>query len=249
MREFFLGIIQGATEFLPVSSSGHLAIFSKILNVQESNLPYFVLLHLATLLSVLIFFAGDIFEILVGMFALKKETWSIVFKIIIATIPAGLVGFLFDEKIEKIFGDNRFISIFFLVTALVLFLSDRFKGEKDIKDITYLDALIIGLFQMVAILPGISRSGMTIFGALLVGLRRDIAFRFSFLMSIPVIAGSGILKISAVTFTPMTIPTLLGTFGIGLLTLMILKIFTVTSNLKFFSIYLVLVSIFGFFVK
>ncbi len=249
MREFFLGIIQGATEFLPVSSSGHLAIFSKILNIQESNLPYFVLLHLATLLSVLIFFAGDIFEILAGMFTLKKETWSFVFKIIIATIPAGLVGFLFDEKIEKIFGENRFISIFFLVTALVLFLSDRFKGEKDIKDITYLDALIIGLFQMVAILPGISRSGLTIFGALLVGLRRDVAFKFSFLMSIPVIAGSGILKISAVTFTPMTTPTLLGTFGVGLLALMILKIFTVTSNLKLFSIYLVFASILSFFVK
>ncbi len=249
MKEFLLGVIQGATEFLPVSSSGHLAIFSKILNIQESSLPYFVLLHLATLLSVLVFFASDIIEILVGMFTLRKETWNFVFKIIIATIPAGLVGYFFDEKIEKIFGESRFIGLFFLLTALILFLSDKFKGTKDIKDITYVDALIIGVFQMFAILPGISRSGMTIFGALLVGLKREVAFKFSFLMSIPVIVGSGILKASAVTFTPTTLPTLLGTFGVGLLSLMVLKIFTVTSNLKSFSIYLIFMSALSFFIK
>lgn len=188
-----LGIIQGLTEFLPVSSSGHLALFSEILGANrlpEENLVFTILVHAATALATLIVFRKDIAAIISGVFQ-KDDTQARHFigKIIVSMVPAVVVGLFFEEQITALFGSNvALVGAMLCLTALLLFFSDRTTEKQH--TITYKIALIIGLAQAVAILPGISRSGATIATALLIGAARHEAARFSFLMVIPLILGS-----------------------------------------------------------
>jgi undecaprenyl-diphosphatase len=248
MKEFLLGVIQGLTEFLPVSSSGHLSLFSKIMSI-PSDLAFFAFLHLATFLVVLLFLWSDVWSILLGLFKLDKSAWSLVFKIIVSSIPAGLVGLLFESKIEQFFSSQKVIGVFFLFTAILLWLSDTFHGKKTIDTITYIDALVIGLFQMVAILPGISRSGLTLIGALLIGMSRVDAFKYSFLLSLPVTLAAGMLELKYVVFTLQVFSGFTGAFIAGLVALIIVKNMTISAHMKFFSLYLLIPAIISFFVK
>ncbi len=248
MKEFLLGVVQGLTEFLPVSSSGHLSLFSKLFGLSP-NLSLFAFLHLATFLVVLIFLWKDVSSIIIGLVKLDNSTWILALKIIVASIPAGIVGVFFEKKIEEIFSSQVLIGVFFLVTAVALWLSDFFSGKKSLNDISYTDALIIGIFQAFSILPGISRSGFTLIGALLVGMNRTDAFRFSFLMSLPVTLAAGIFELEDVVFSTGVFAGFGGAFVAGLIALIVVRQLTISAHLKFFSLYLIIPSLLSFILK
>lgn len=233
IQSIFLSIIQGVTEFLPISSSGHLNLTQYLFRLTPS-LTFDIFLNTATLLSVLFFFR-------------KKLNYFIknIKFIIVASIPAAIVGVVFKDQIEILFSNLKFLPYFFLVTSLLVF-STKYLGSQNQK-IDYKKALIIGLFQSVAILPGVSRSGATIFAGLLVGLAPLDAFNFSFCLFIPASVGalilgfkdmsnSGILNIQYLFFFGLT-------FIVGLLILKILQKIVINQKFWIFSIYTLVLSI------
>jgi len=190
-----LGVVQGLTEFLPVSSSGHLVLLQKIFNIKEPSLFFDTMLHAGTLTAVFVVLWKDIWEIL------KKPFQKLTLFLIIATVPAVIAALLFKDSIESIFISAKFLGWCFLFTTVLLvtaeILSRRKTNSVNLKtadSMNWIDAVIIGLMQAVAIPPGISRSGATISGALFRGLDRDFAARFSFLLSIPAILGAVVLQ-------------------------------------------------------
>ncbi|AZQ43297.1 undecaprenyl-diphosphate phosphatase [Nonlabens ponticola] len=187
-----LGVIQGLTEFLPVSSSGHLELGKAILgdnSVPEESLMFTVVLHFATALSTIVVFRKDIIELLAGLFSFKwNEQTQFCLKIVLSMFPAVFVGLLFEEELEQLFGGNVILVGFMLiVTGLLLFLAGRAKNTG--KAVSWKDAILIGIAQAIAMLPGISRSGATISTSVLLGNDRTKAARFSFLMVVPLILG------------------------------------------------------------
>ena len=187
-----LGIIQGLTEFLPVSSSGHLELGKAILgdnSLPEESLLMTVVLHAATALSTIVIFRKDIAEIITGLFQFKNnEQFRFSVKVIISMIPAAAVGVLFDEQIEGLFGGQiMLVGFMLLITGGLLFLADKAKVSE--KGVSFKNSLLIGIAQAIAILPGISRSGATISTSVLLGIDRQKAARFSFLMVVPLILG------------------------------------------------------------
>ncbi|CAN5230559.1 undecaprenyl-diphosphate phosphatase [soil metagenome] len=187
-----LGIIQGLTEFLPVSSSGHLelgkALFGNT-SLPADSLLFTVVVHAATSLSTVVIFHKDILQILKGLFSFKwNEETQFAFKIILSMIPAAIVGVLFEEQIDELFtGKIVMVGFMLLLTGLLLFLADKAKFTG--KPVTFGNAFLIGIAQAIAILPGISRSGATISTSVLLGVDRARAARFSFLMVVPLILG------------------------------------------------------------
>lgn len=247
-----LGIIQGLTEFLPVSSSGHLELGKALLgdqSVPEESLLFTVVLHFATALSTLVVFRKDIWEILSGLFQLKwnKETrFSI--KIIMSMIPAVIVGLLFEEQLESLFAGNiALVGAMLMVTALLLWLADRAKNTG--KKVTIKNAFIIGIAQAIAMLPGISRSGATISTSVLLGNDKGKAARFSFLMVVPLIFGKIIKDVLSGELSTETAN--ISTLGIGFIAAFIAGIAACTwmiklvrnSKLKWFAVYCVVVGI------
>ncbi len=187
-----LGIIQGLTEFLPVSSSGHLELGKAILGADalpEESLLFTVILHFATALSTLIVFRKDVAEIFKGLFQFKwNEETQFSLKIVISMIPAALVGFFLEDFLEVFFdGAIIIVGIMLIITAILLYLADLAKTTD--KGVSYRGAFVIGMAQAVAILPGISRSGATISAAVLLGVDKTKSARFSFLMVVPLILG------------------------------------------------------------
>jgi undecaprenyl-diphosphatase len=192
LQAIILGIVQGLTEFLPVSSSGHLEIVKVIVNDQsvgEQSLLMTVVLHFATALSTVVVFRKDIAEIFKGLFQFKNnESFAFSVKIILSMIPAALVGVLFNDQIEAMFDRNLLlVGVALIFTALLLYLADRINDTT--KSVGYKEAIIIGIAQAIAITPGISRSGATISTSLLLNIDREKAARFSFLMVVPLIFG------------------------------------------------------------
>ncbi|TVP47919.1 MAG: undecaprenyl-diphosphate phosphatase [Mongoliibacter sp.] len=187
-----LGIIQGLTEFLPVSSSGHLELASAIIGdekIPEESLMFTVVLHFATALATLLVFRKDIVILLEGLFKFKwNEETQFVGKIVLSMIPAVIIGLFFEEQLEQFFGGQIvFVGFMLLVTALLLFLADKAKNTE--KPVSFPNAVLVGLAQAVAMLPGISRSGATISASVLLGIDKTKAARFSFLMVVPLIFG------------------------------------------------------------
>ncbi|MBK7870327.1 MAG: undecaprenyl-diphosphate phosphatase [Saprospiraceae bacterium] len=190
LNAIILGIVQGLTEFLPVSSSGHLELAKYILgedSVGEESLLMTVSLHVATALATIVVFRKDIAQIFRGLFQFKwNEETRFSLKIIISMIPAALVGLLFEEQIEQLFNKQILLVGFaLLITGLLLYFADRAKLTN--KPVGFWDSLIVGIAQAIAILPGISRSGATISSCVLLGIDRERAARFSFLMVVPLI--------------------------------------------------------------
>ena len=210
LQAIIIGIVQGLTEFLPVSSSAHLVFIQNLLGV-ESSLAFDTFLHLGTLIAVLWFFRYDIFkmikswlssiqDILQGRFRegfyadpYKRLAWYV----ILATIPVGLVGVLFEDSIDALFSGALYVPAFFLfVTGTILYLSQRMaSGEINFNTVTKKEALFMGLGQACAILPGLSRSGTTIAAGLTIGLDKEFAAKFSFILSIPAILGAFVLQV------------------------------------------------------
>ena len=192
LEAIILGIIQGLTEFLPVSSSGHLELV-KTIQGQElsggSSMMMTVVLHFATALSTVVVFRKDIIKIVKGLFQFKlNDDFLFSIKIILSMIPAAIVGVLYDDIIESFFGGQvLLVGLMLIVTGLLLFLADRAKNT--VRDISTKNAVIIGIAQAIAILPGISRSGATIGTSVILGVDREKAARFSFLMVVPLIFG------------------------------------------------------------
>ena len=191
-RSILLGIVQGLTEFLPVSSSGHLEIAKKLMNdtsVGQQSMLMTVVLHFATALSTIVVFRKEVLDIFKGLFQFKinDEFWFCT-KIVLSMIPAVIVGVMFESEIESLFSQNLLlVGLMLIVTAVLLLLADRAKSTD--KNVSMLDSIIIGISQAIAILPGISRSGATISTSVLLGIDREKAARFSFLMVVPLIFG------------------------------------------------------------
>lgn len=187
-----LGIIQGLTEFLPVSSSGHLELGKAILGddlAGEESMVFTIVLHFATAISTVVVFRKDIIEILKGLFEFKwNEETQFAAKIMLSTIPAIIVGLFFEEELEQLFGGNiSFVGFMLLITAVLLWLADKAKSTG--KTVSFKNSVVIGISQAIAMLPGISRSGSTIATSVLLGNDKSKAARFSFLMVIPLIFG------------------------------------------------------------
>jgi len=237
IQSFSTGLIQGTTEFLPVSSSGHLFLFRNLFQMNFGT-DYVVLLHFGTLIAVVFFFWKDIWNILKGMLSKNIDSWKIFVSLIIGTIPAAIVGLLLEDFLEAYLTSNWVIGISLIITGLLLFLTDRFqKDQMDFKEVGIKKAFIIGLFQAVAIVPGLSRSGLTLFGSLLVGLKREDAFKFSFLLSIPVILGGTLLKINQITQSQGGWVGFLFASVSGFFALWILRFLTKAKKLKYFGFY------------
>lgn len=187
-----LGIVQGLTEFLPVSSSGHLELGKALLgehSLPEESLLFTVVLHFATALSTLVVYRRDVWEILSALLRFRdNEETRFALKIVLSMIPAALIGLFFESELESFFGGNvAFVGAMLLLTAALLFLADR--AKKTHRPVSFLDSIIIGAAQAVAVLPGISRSGATIVTSVLLGVDKRKAARFSFLMVVPLILG------------------------------------------------------------
>lgn len=192
-----LGIIQGLTEFLPVSSSGHLELGKAILGQElEAGLLFSVVLHAATALSTIVIFRKDIYEIFVGLFSLEwNEPWQFAVKILISMIPVFIVGVFLKDEIEVLFeGQILLVGCMLILTGLLLLLTNYF-GNKEGEDVSFFQALLIGISQAIAVLPGISRSGATISTALILGVGKSQAARFSFLMVLAPIIGATLLEL------------------------------------------------------
>ena len=186
IQSMILGLVQGLTEFLPVSSSGHLVLVQKLMGLSETSMKqavsYDVALHFATLIAVISVMWRDVLEMI------KKPFSKLTIYVVVATIPALFFGFIFKDIIESVFGSGKTLGIEFLITGLILLYADGVKSKgKNLDEMKLSDAGIIGLAQAIAILPAISRSGLTLAGGLFRGLNREFAIRFSFLMSIPAI--------------------------------------------------------------
>jgi undecaprenyl-diphosphatase len=192
IEEIFLALIQGITEFLPVSSSGHLAIVSNIMS--EPNLFLFTALHLATLLAVVIFTRREIISLL----KFDKKANKLWGYLIIATIPAAAFGYFFKSAIENVFSSFAFLAGAFFFTGFVLLMA---RAPKEFSELDTKNAFVIGIFQVLALFPGVSRSGMTISSGLIVGLEREEAARFSFLLAIPLIIGAFVLELGDAYFS------------------------------------------------
>ncbi|MFQ5400376.1 MAG: undecaprenyl-diphosphate phosphatase [Anaerolineae bacterium] len=198
-----LGVIQGATEFLPISSSGHLVLLPTIFHMPLPDLALVGLVHVGSLMAVLIYFRRDLWQIISAVLAglhrgqpLGTPEARLGWLIVAGSIPAAVVGFLLQDQFDAIFGTPVAAAAFLLVTAALLVAGERLlSGYKAVSGMNWTDALIVGLFQSLALLPGVSRSGSTIVGSLWRGLDRHAAARFSFLLGVPVIFGAGLLSV------------------------------------------------------
>lgn len=246
LDSFVLGIIQGLTEFLPVSSSGHLEITKVILgdhSVPKESLTFTVVLHFATALSTMIIFRKEIQEILKGLFQFKwNEETQFSLKIIISMIPAVFVGLLFEKELESFFSRNLLLVGFMLfITALLLLLADKAKNTN--KKVSFNNAVVIGISQAIAMLPGISRSGATISTSVLLGVDRTKAARFSFLMVVPLIFGkvgkdisSGDISFQSADLLPLSVG-FIAAFIAGIVACKWMIALVRKSKLSYFSLY------------
>ncbi len=210
IQSIILGLVQGLSEFLPISSSGHLAALQHFFHVSSDNvLTFTVMLHFGTLISIFVAYWKDIVDLVIELFATlkdiftgkglqmnKNETRKLGVMIIIATIPTAVIGLLFDDLFESLYSSMLFIGAALLVTGTCLWLAEKKGGgRKGVKEMTWKNALFIGICQSIAICPGISRSGATMVGGLASRFNRPHAVRFAFLISIPSVLGAFILEV------------------------------------------------------
>ena len=252
MDSIILGIVQGLTEFLPVSSSGHLELGKAILgddSLPEESLLFTVVLHFATALSTLVVFRKDVIDILKGLYKFKwNEDTKFVAKIALSMLPAAIIGFTYETELAELFNGNiKLVGFMLILTALLLYLADRAKDTR--KKVSFSNAVVIGFAQAIAMLPGVSRSGATISTSVLVGNDKTKAARFSFLMVVPLIFGkiakdilSGDLTYQSENFMHLSVG-FIAAFLAGLAACTWMIAIVKKSKLTYFSIYCVIVGI------
>lgn len=211
LSSVFLGLVQGIAEFLPISSSGHLSLFQHFFGLTEAGLFFDVLLHLGTLIAIFVYYWRDIvnlvkafLRLVTGLFSKKKKGARkgrkdpgarMILMLIVATLPLFVI-LPIKDKVESLYSNTIFVGCALIVTGCILFFSDRMaKGKKTVRSATLLDALLVGVGQALAVVPGLSRSGTTISAGMLRGFSRKFAVRFSFLLSIPAVLGANIISI------------------------------------------------------
>ena len=235
----FLGAVQGLTEFLPISSSGHLVLLQKVLGVGEVSVFFNTLVHLGTLGAVLVFFGRG----LMGEIGDSR----VIRKIIVGTIPIVVVGLVVQLFVKEIFGSLLVAGVGYFITAALLFWSKSFSaGQKKFTELTPCQTLLIGGFQAVAIFPGISRSGATIVEGLNQKLSREEAFRFSFYLSVPAVIGANILQLkdlSSINFLPQSLAGMAMAFLVGYFALKLLQKILLVGKLHYFSVYCLLMGL------
>lgn len=251
LHAIILGIVQGLTEFLPVSSSGHLEIVKCILsdeNIGKQSMLMTVVLHGATALSTIYIFWKDIAKIIKGLFSVEKSDVYFSLKIILSMIPAVIMGLVWEEKIESFFDCNlSFVGTMLIITALLLYFADKSKSTD--KQVSFFHSIIIGISQAVAILPGISRSGATISTSVLLGVDKEKSARFSFLMVVPLILGKmakDIFSADLSLTSNESLPLLFGfisAFMIGIIACKLMIKIVKNSKLKYFAFYCIFVGI------
>lgn len=258
LKYLFLGMLQGFTEPIPISSSGHLVLAQHYLGIHVEGFTFELLVNTASLLAVLIIYRQDIIRLITGGLAyiVKKEESSksefmFIVYLVIATIPAGVIGLLFNDILAEHLKGIHVIAITLLITGVALWLIRNLRGKKGDGQLTLKDAIIVGLAQAVALIPGISRSGATIVAAMGIGMKRETALRFSFLLYIPVSVGGMILAISDIFNDPylheLIIPYTVAFIASFAMSYIALKWFIgimARGNLVYFSIYCFAVGIF-----
>ena len=255
LQAFILGIVQGITEFLPISSSGHLVLIPFLFGwsiPEEQIFPFDVLVQLGTLLAVFVYFRADLLRIIKAFLTAFKtkdffgnEDVQLGWYIVVASIPAGILGLLIKDMVEEAFQSVVAVAVFLFLTAALLFFSEKFgKPKREINNMNWLDALWIGVGQALAILPGVSRSGATISAGLFRNLNRESAARFSFLMSIPVMLAAGLLSLKDLfemqnlgAFLPVLAIGFIVSAVVGYLAIRFLLKFLQKNSLKSFAIY------------
>ncbi|WP_100331993.1 undecaprenyl-diphosphate phosphatase [Bacillus xiapuensis] len=251
LKYLLLGMFQGFTEPIPISSSGHLQIAKHFFGIEIKGLTFELMVNTASLLAVLVIYRSDIFRLAVsglGYMRTKnpadRSEFMFIVYLIIATIPAGVIGVVFGDFIEDQLSSVRTVAITLIITGIALWAIRNLRGRKNDGDMRLKDAIIIGFAQAIALIPGISRSGATIVAAMGLGMRQETALRFSFLLFIPVSVGGAILSISDILNDPniqqLAVPYLLAFIGSFVMSYFSLKWFMnimAQGNLKYFAIY------------
>lgn len=243
LKVILLAIIQGFTEFFPVSSSGHLILFQKILGFSTMPLVFDIFFHIGTLLAVVVFFFRDLKELALCFY--EKENFHLLSMLIAASLPTAVIGFLFKDFFESLFSDTSRLGLAFLFTAAALLASKYLRLKKKLPD--FASAFLIGVAQGIAIVPGVSRSGMTIAVALILGLGFGFSFRFSFLLSIPAVIGAVLLEAKQIPWHGDHWPQLALAVAIsalaGFLALFLLKRIVIRDRFHRFGTYVMIVGI------
>lgn len=244
IASLIIAVVQGLTEWLPVSSSGHIALFEKLLGF-NGGLLFEVALHFGTLMAVFVYFGGDIVDIIREVLSgrVKEGNGKLGLMIIVATIPAAIFGFLLKDVFESVFTNLWIAALGFAVTGVFLLIASVAPVRKG--KLSYGKSLLIGCAQIISLFPGVSRSGTTIGAGLLTGLSEKEAIKFSFLMSIPIIFGANILVIGNTALPSSLIWATMVAFIVGLITIHLLYGYVLTKreNLKWFALYTFLLAI------
>ncbi len=265
-----LGIVQGLAEFLPISSSGHLAILENFFGISEENMVFFaVLLHLGTLIAVFIVFRSDIWELLKELLLTIKDLCTgkglqleerpvrkLGIMILVSCVPTAVIGLIFGDLFGSMYSYPALVASMFIITGILLLIAEKFGGgERDIDKLNYRNSIFVGIVQGLAIIPGISRSGSTLFASLICKLDREFAVKFVFLISIPTILGSFILELPDGIKTglsdgeagPVAVGMLVS-FLSGLFAIKVMLKIVKNNKLKYFSYYLFVIGV-GIIVK
>lgn len=253
-RAIILGIIQGIAEFLPISSSAHLIIFPYLFGWEESSLAFDVALHFGTMMAVLVVFFKDWWDLFIGAIkgVTKKEKTvnsKMFWYLVVATIPAAIAGLLLDDIVENVIRNKVWIIALALATmGLFIYLGDKwasrhYKKETKFEDITLKQAIIVGISQAFAVIPGFSRSGTTILAGRLQGISKEAITKFTFLLSVPVICGATILKVGDLSFTKEVIVGIISSFAMGIISIKFLLSYIKKHDFSVFAFYRVILAI------
>lgn len=258
MKYFVLGLVQGFTEPIPISSSGHLIIVRELFHINSEGLSFEIFVNFASLLAVVIVYQKDIFRLVSHglQYALHrndnyKNDFRFIIHLIIATIPVGVIGFLWGDGIQTALSNINVVGATLLMTAVALFWIRSLKGTKTEHDLSIKEAIIVGLAQAVAVTPGISRSGSTIVASMILGMKRETALKFAFLLYIPVSLGTAVIEIPTMIQDP-AVSKLIGSYLIAFVTSLVasyvaLKWFInimASGNLMYFVYYCLATGIF-----
>ena len=255
IQSIVLGVLQGVGEFLPISSSAHLILVPFLLGWEESSMAFDIALHFGTLLAVLVIYFGEWWRLFVGAiknFSNKKKCHEgkMFWYLVVATIPAALVGFILDDIIESYFrGQIWLIALFLALMGVFIYAGDRWasrhykKKEVSFDKITLKQAFLVGCSQAFAVFPGFSRSGTTILAGRLMGLSKEAITKFTFLLSVPIIAGAAVLKVGELEFTIEVLIGIITSFIVGVISIKFLLSYIKKHDFSVFAFYRVVMAI------